>query len=279
MLSFIGNNQPKVSRVMTGLASVSLADACFPLTHKPLFYYDANNMAQQTGHKALMAADTEEILYVGSEYNPVPNADIYTTLAQLEQHGWQIESIKALNRRVFGFSLVHPEMTFQVGGLVANARLVVINSYDGSQALKVFTGGVIQVCSNGLIIGKGVEYSRKHRGLAVGDFEQVLLDTVENGLKESLKKVEAKEWELEDMTKLEKMWKSLTKGFPNATNGQPAKIVNALNQRFFEEQRRGYKGELGMMMAATHIVTHDYAQHSGGYILQLEAAIPKVFFN
>lgn len=279
MLSFLENKSLSNQRNTSGLRSITLQDACFPLTHRDLFYYGSNTLPAQSGYKALMAADTEEILYVGPEYSPVPNADVLTALTTLESDGWQLDEIKGLNRRVFYFKAVHPEIGLKVGGLDANATITVLNSYDGSQALKVFVGASIKVCSNGLTIGKGVEYKRKHIGKGTDDFEAILKETAVYGIQEAIRKAEAKEWELEDVNKMEKIWKQLVKPYPKATNGQDNKLVLALNQRFFEEQRLGYKGELAMMMAATHVATHDYAAHSGSYIMQLERDIPKVFFN
>lgn len=279
MISFLESKPVEVSHVQeTGYKNVSLNQTFFPVAQKPLFYYDAANIAQQSGQKALMALDTHEILYIGSEYSPVLNKDVYETLTELEQYGWQADNVRTLNRRVFTFSYINPNITLNICGQPCLARIVVTNSYDGSHALKVHVGAYIKVCSNGLVIGKGVEYKKKHIS-GIGDFKEVLQNIGHKGFKETVEKAESKEWEYEDVTKLQNIWKQLTKPYPNATNGKPNKMIYALNQRFAEEQRLGYKGEFAMLMAATHLVTHEAHLYSGNYMLQLEKDIPKVFFN
>lgn len=279
MVSFL-EHEPVITAPIqeTGYRTIDLNQAFFPVAQKPLFFYDANNLAQASGQKALMALDTQEILYVGPEYTPVLNQDVYEALTELEQYGWQASKIRTLNRRVFTFSYVNPNITLNIGGQPCVARLVVTNSYDGSHALKILIGAYIKVCFNGLVIGKGVEYKKKHIS-GIGDFKEVLNTIGHKGFKDTVAKAESKQWEYEDVTKLQNIWKSLVKSYPNASNGQPNKLVYALNQRFAVEQQAGYKGEFAMLMAATHLVTHEAHLYSGTYMMQLEKDIPKVFFN
>lgn len=278
MLSFIDNPTKQNTRSNSAYASASLLDVTFPVEQKELFYYDKNTLAIPSGTKALLRADNQEVLYVGSQYSPVLNSEILDSLEVLEESGWQAHEVRAFNSRVFSFAYVHPDIRFTVSGLSTTAKIVVFNSYDGSHALKVFIGGIIGVCSNGLVIGKGIEYKRKHTGNIL-DFREILIETTQKRIHQVTKEAESKVWETEDVDKLEKIWKTLTKPYPNSTNGQPNKIVYALNQRFQVEQSLGYKGEQAMMMAATHIATHEASSYSGTYIMQLEKDIPKVFFN
>lgn len=279
MISFLNNKKSNGTSNNVPLRKISLQEASFPIGHKELFYYGESGSPSKIGHKALVRPDTGEVLYVGKEYAPVPNADIYLALEPLEKRGWQFQDIRAYKSNVFSFTVVNPDIKFTLDTLEANASIIVTNSYDGSHALKIFVGGIIQVCSNGLTFGKGIEYSRKHTG-SLDDFQEQLQEVTTKTLPKAISTVEKKQWvSSNDIDKLQHIWKQLVKPYPSSTKGQVNNFVVALNQQFQLEQSRGYSGELAMVMAATDLVTHQAEKYSPAYIMQLEKDIPKVFFS
>lgn len=279
MITFI-NKTERSEELLSQLEEITPAEAAFPVTHKELHYYSDSMLPSPSGYKALMNADTNSILYVGKEYSPIHNREILDVMSQLEEFGWAQTVIRSYQGRQFRFEMKNPSLKFSVNNFEAVAKLSVVNSYDGSQALKIFVGGIIAVCSNGLTIGKGIEYKRKHTGLdsGMGAFSQQLHSAATDTIAKAMRNVEQKVWTENNLEQLQTIWKNLTKEFPPRSNGQPNDFVKALDSQFKVEQAKGYTGEFGMMMAATDIVTHQYRNHPASYILQLEKNIPKVFF-
>jgi Domain of unknown function (DUF932) len=279
MLNFLSKRPSERSNFTADsrFSTISLEEASFPIAHKELFYYQGQ-VAKPIAHKALIRTDTQAVLYVGKEYKPVTNAEVYVALSELEQQQWQLDSIKATGSTVFQFNMINPTITFAINGFETKGRLTVINSYDGSHALKIHVGGFLVVCGNGLILGGATTFRRKHTS-GIGDFSHQLVKAKTESLKEAIAKAEAKVWNNDDVDKLAQLWKSMTKSYHNKTNGQPNDFVIAINQQLQIEQQRGYVGEFAMLMAATDVITHQAAQFSPSYILQLEHDIPKLFFN
>lgn len=281
MIDFIkGNhNEIDVALGLEGLRSVTLEEACFSTKQYPLYYNDGHGLQCVIPHRALIHEERSTVLYVGPEYSPIHNSDIAKSIHRFcEDDDWKLSSCQTLDDKIFKFRLVNKNLRFNIAGEDSYAQIIIVNSYDGSRAFKVFVGGVVQVCSNGATIGKGLAVSRKHTG-NVSTFEHELEKAHKEMLPKAIEMVENKEWNTDNLEALEKTWKRLIKPYPKTSTGAPNKFVSALNAQWQVEQARGYKGEFGLFMAATDIVTHQFKSQSPSYVMQLEEDIPSIFFN
>lgn len=103
------------------------------------------------------------------------------------QKGWSVDSEQVARARSAGkigfqqhlIRMSHPAMPEIPGLTPDNAcrpQIVVLNSHDGSKALRMFFGAVRAACANGLIAGTGL---RAVRAKHVGDLTRNVVDGIE----------------------------------------------------------------------------------------------------
>ena len=94
---------------------------------------------------------------VSKKYKPVPTQDV---IEAFSKYGFELRSIEAAGTR-------NPEKAFKQKHMVImssdmrmipgmKSEVVIYNSYDGSQSLRVYVGSFRFVCSNSMIVGNNL---------------------------------------------------------------------------------------------------------------------------
>ena len=153
----------------------------FPVPHP------SEDQPEDTKYRYVVNIDSDEVLaIVTKDYTLVENEKLYTAiLPAIESNGGQLESCELFgdnNARVmYKFKFMDMKVTIgEDDDLVP--ELVIKNSYDGSTAITVMAGAFRMVCSNGMVIGKIVDYfkSRHLTDVDITKLESIINKTIEN---------------------------------------------------------------------------------------------------
>jgi len=254
----------------------ALHQICFNVEMKKI-YYDDGGFYMNTDYKGLIREDTGEVLYVGKEYSPIRNREIVEAMTPLFNDGFMLKDVRVYQDRKFQINLWNPDETLEINGQQAYLRATFGNSYDGSQSFVAALGAYIQVCSNGLTVGKGFALRKKHTGLS--DLSSFMLESVHNRHK-VIEKITSKDWDNHDQVKIMKLFDRITKGLPDGKDNKPNSVKVLLNQKFREEMQLYDNLEFALFMATTNLATHGHLLGvSPSYQMELETQASNVFFN
>lgn len=269
------------TRKTTLFESDNIRDICFRVGQEPIFTSEGEEIPE---YRATMNLESKEVLYVGKGYVPVHNEDIAIALDVFEREGYTLNKVYAESGKKFMIEMVNNDMSVMINERYeAKPRIMVKNSYDGSQSLTIQYGVYIQICSNGLTAGTQNTLRFKH----TKHVEDINLEEIfQRGLdysKNVFKAMSRKEWVVSNQPNspeydyLVARWKELIKPFDKGQKEAP--IVADIVRQIQVEKNEGRQGEFAMMMGATHVATHRASEYSHNQIRALNEQIGKVFLN
>jgi len=266
----------------------TIESICFPVAKVPL-YWNAGDGSQfvpsdvkESGYSGILNVSTNEILYAGKEYKIVDNNVIAKAIRSIEVAGWVVASVRNLGDRKFYIDIRNPNMRAEmhVGErtFTVDARVRIINSYDGSLAFGIQGGFWIQVCGNGATVGDIIAVKKKHQG---DDIESSIVDSIMSMTSERFLKAVSKVSDMfaKEMTPEEvgELVKRLTQDIPDTKDGiHPVKL--AVIERCKKEHAEYNNGPFAVFMAVTNITT--YPQNYSvppSYLLALERRTLEIF--
>lgn len=270
---------PEANVISTNIIS-SFDEICFPTRVESLGFIDENGEYQDAGRTAFIDARDNKALYVGNEYKPTLNVELYQSVLPLLSNGYELEDVRNYSNRKFEINLANQNYKININGLDAALRLKITNSYDGSTRLSMRFGAYIQVCGNGLCIGNFFDVKRKHT--QSNDLSNML-----TGIANTNAPLVARflnEYKLTDDTDVVRLFKVLTAGMPDVKDKEgnvlrQAKGKIMLNDSYIKHTHT-YPPPMALLMAATDLSTHGYKYGLSVTDQQkLEEAIPQTFFG
>lgn len=106
----------------------------------------------QTGYKAVVDDVTGSIYHVGTQYKPIHMNQVLESVRVLESRGMEVVRGEMYDRKQFKITMVLPDkvVNFRVGERDYPTKFLftVVNSYDGTSALRINYGGKIEYCQN-----------------------------------------------------------------------------------------------------------------------------------
>lgn len=279
MINLLGK-ETNVDNVNKGyIVTKDINKALFPIEQKPLYFNNNDGIRSEIAHKVLINSNTQETLYVGSNYEIMSNNEI---IDLIEKAGifkeFEIQDVRITNNKRFEFNFIHTDKELIIGDEKAKPRLTIKNSYDASMALQIHLGLYILVCSNGLMADRNFSYKARHTMNKVNEFRDMLNNAHNKLLVEVPEYFSGKEFHNNE-AKLLKQFSTLTKNIPDLkTKVNPVKEqLNVRTNHYIEKEK--YGKEFSLLMAATDLTTHGYKDISQSYLNILDNNIPETFFN
>lgn len=245
---------------------------------RDLYLMDNEGKLSGIGHKAICLEDSNEVLYVGKEYEILQNEDIATELLRfMESTPYQVHNIRSINNRRFDVTLVNKEKSITIGNEPAYRTVVVTNSYDGSCAFSITFGVNIQVCGNGARVTKPLDGLSKKHTQNILDFSKIaekaiILDEKVDRFNQT--------WNANgEISKSN--FEKIASVFPKKTNGDIHDLAAELALKsHIHVTEHNYPPNFALFMAATNMTTYP-SNHgmSDAYSLRMEQKITEVFFK
>jgi hypothetical protein len=258
-----------------------LTEIFFPIVQKPLYIDSPSNvMSEVSTHQALVKNDeyNPEVLYIGKDYTPVHNISLYPLIEDIKELGYELSNVLSFNDRYFEINLKSQALDFQINGMDAFGRVKIINSYDSSAAFSISAGAYVQVCSNGLCVGKGIgKETRKHTG-DNDDWLEPTLTRFKEVVQKSAGVIAARQWN-KDITKdeIQKLFNSATKFLPT-TPKKMHHVQELIYDKYLEEEKVYNNPEFALFMAISYYGTHQDNGVTPMYRKKLDEATG-IFFN
>lgn len=178
---------------------MNLQDFCFPVEQREVYftsqskffdwktnayiYKSSEKLAQQ--YKAVVRNDNNSLIsIVNKNYKLVPNKDLIDQLmAQLERtdQRYDIDQHHSFVRdNRMRLHITFPELLIKDDsddGIILS--LYLHNSYDMSEGVRMFWGGIRSICTNGMVFGKLLAkfYGKHTKGLKIENLKQSLEST------------------------------------------------------------------------------------------------------
>jgi hypothetical protein len=262
---------------ITNATSLSdmLQSTLFKVEKRPLYMVNNSGIQERVNHEALVKADDGDILYIGKQYTPIENKTIVDAISKLPM---DIVKINNYNNRVFEYNLVGNQ-NFKFGEEPAKFMMRIVNSYDGSKALRVDAGVYVLVCSNGAVSKKhGFNFGRKHTvGLGENEIAGFIEDST-NKMDGIINLFQNKTWHNNQEQGMQQ-FNELVKIFPESKTGEVHPMIEGINSRA-ERYSEKYDIEFSLFMAATDFSTHkERFGLSSSYARKLDSQISDVFMN
>lgn len=136
--------------------------------------YDPEMVAVAPAHKAIVRADTSEIVgIVGSKYSLMRNEDYFSTVETALREAIPAEfqrdalvrdkTTGSWSQREYVFPAYAKELKNTEFATKIGLRVVASNSYDGGSSARLMVGLIDFYCTNGMVIGKNIEkIARRH---------------------------------------------------------------------------------------------------------------------
>lgn len=135
-------------------------------------------------YKALIREDNNELIAIQkSSYKLVTNAEVIKpVLDELSDltTDWYIDpSHSFVDNSRMRLQITFPELTLHDGESDIALSLFVHNSYDSSEGVRMFWGGIRGICSNGSVFGEVLSryYAKHTSGIVVENLKQQIEDT------------------------------------------------------------------------------------------------------
>ena len=169
----------------TSADALSVAGLDWRVKDRPIYTTINGTRQVIASHKAIVRQDTEDVLgVVGMRYRPVQNAEAFDWLDELlGQRMAAYETAGSVRKGALVWALVRLPSEMRIHGSddVVRPYLLIVNSHDGSSALRVLTTAVRVVCSNALTFalrsaGDDALVTRHTRGVhdRLADAQEVL---------------------------------------------------------------------------------------------------------
>ncbi len=144
------------------------ANIYFPVEERPVFAGILEEATCAPSHKAIVRADTNEVLGIHSnKYKLVKNEDVFPVLEDVMSKCFDLNGMTTYDRtdkqgartlRTYMF----PEHQIEIGrGDKVAFELKAANSYDGSHTFGLMAGGFRFACFNGMVIGSAMANVKK----------------------------------------------------------------------------------------------------------------------
>ncbi|MFA8451813.1 MAG: DUF932 domain-containing protein [Bacteroidales bacterium] len=159
----------------------------FPVSESQLYFPSNDNLKKSQSHKAIVRNDTGELISVmKNSYKMISNERIIDSVTeQLEKLNtpWRIDKQSSyLDNSNMRLHIVFPDLAIQDHESKIFLSLMLINSYDGSEAYSLKKSMLRQICTNGMtartLLGKEIKQKHTQR-IANGN----LMENVEGSFK------------------------------------------------------------------------------------------------
>lgn len=162
---------------------MKIGDYYFPVKETNILFNKEGIYTHTDDFKGIIANDNQLVSVMRKTYKLVPNKDIIEPLLnELEQFDskWLIDnshSFIAPNR--MRLQITFPELTFKDEESENALSLFLHNSYDGSEGVRMFWGGIRYICTNGMIFGTtlGKSYSKHSKGFRIDGIRDTIRKT------------------------------------------------------------------------------------------------------
>ena len=157
----------------------------FPVTEREIRYTLGDGVLFPTdNYKAIVREDNDKLIAVQKDsYKLVSNAEVIKpVLEQLHQltTEWYVDDSHSFveNNRM-RLQVTFPELTLHDGESDIALSLFIHNSYDSSEGIRMFWGGIRSICSNGSVFGEVLaRYYAKHTsGIVVENLKEQIEET------------------------------------------------------------------------------------------------------
>ncbi len=167
---------------------MDLEEYIFPVVEKPIALRDwparitAKVRLDSPGqYKVIVREDTNEIIsVVRGSYKLVPNEELIkpmlTELDGLGMASYIDETHSFVNNHRMRLQITFPEITIQDRYSEIALSLFLHNSYNASEAVRIFFGAIRLICSNGMVFGRVLAqyYARHTKGFNAGYLKEIL---------------------------------------------------------------------------------------------------------
>ncbi len=157
----------------------------FPVTEREVLYMHENGHFFPTErYKAIVREDNDKLIAVQKDsYKLVSNAEVIKPvmdqLSDLTTDWYIDDSHSFVENNRMRLQVTFPELTFNDRDSDISLSLFIHNSYDSSEGVRMFWGGIREICSNGSVFGEVLaKYYAKHTsGIVVDNLKQQIEDT------------------------------------------------------------------------------------------------------
>jgi len=163
-----------------------LSDYMFPVTEKAVYVDDDSAYKRTKHYKAIVREDNGKLISIQKDsYQLVPNREVIMPLLEQLHNldtNWIIDPSHSFadNNRM-RLQVTFPDLKLNDERSDIALSLFLHNSYDGSEGVRMFFGGIRGICSNGMVFGNVLaKYYRKHTsGLEIKNLKSQLESTYE----------------------------------------------------------------------------------------------------
>jgi len=172
---------------MTSELDQKLWKYLFPVNEKKVFFESEDKaVIPALMYKAITREDTGKLISIQSDtYKVISNAEIIKPLME-QLHTldskWIIDpSHSFVTDQKMRLQITFPELTFNDGRSDIALSLFLHNSYDSSEGVRAFWGGIRMICGNGQVYGKILaKYYHKHtKGIPLNNLKAQIEATYE----------------------------------------------------------------------------------------------------
>jgi hypothetical protein len=280
---FLSSIKSTIKTASFGGNSIQTLDefASIRAMQRDLYLMDDDGKLTGSGRRAVVLEnDPDNVLYVGTNYEVTQNEELVPIIANIQKRtGYDVHKISSYSNKKFSVQLCGTEADLKIGHEKAYPTIIVNNSYDGSSKVSFNYGVVIQVCSNGATVTKGLTgLIQKHTSKIDMNYEKLLNDYEK--LSRALANFNENSFDAGEDVALTN-FKRLTAIFPETSKKDPHPLTIALGQRSEDEiKNNGYPANFGLFMAATNMTS--FPERYGmatSYVPLLERSITDVFFG
>jgi len=161
-----------------------LSNYMFPVAEKAVYVDDDTSYKRTKNYKAIVRSDNGRLISIMKDsYQLVPNREVIMPLLEQLHNldtNWVIDpshSFTEDNR--MRLQVTFPDLKLNDGRSDISLSLFLHNSYDGSEGVRMFSGAIRAICSNGMVFGTLLsKYYRKHtNGLEIKNLKTQLEST------------------------------------------------------------------------------------------------------
>lgn len=123
----------------------------FPVRETPVYYY-----GRKTDYKFIVRADTDEIISCMTKfYKLVPNELVVNSiLDSMASQNYTITEARNFSNARMKIELTLNDIELNIQGRRSLPRIIIKNSYDGTQSVSFSAAVLVCICSNGLVVFK-----------------------------------------------------------------------------------------------------------------------------
>lgn len=174
---------------MNALVEKRLSKFLFPIGERKIYIEDKiKRKLLRTGtYKAIFREDKNKLISIMKDsYKIVPNKEIILPLLEELQSldtRWIIdESHSFVRNNRMRLQVTFPELTLNDGKSDIALSLFLHNSYDGSEGVRMYFGGIRGICANGMVFGQVLSryYHRHTQGIELKNLKEEITRTYDS---------------------------------------------------------------------------------------------------